>query len=372
MNKRRDYIVDILKFIFALLIVLYHSKNLNYVEGGSIFLGGVIAVEFFFIVSGYYLAKSAMRTEELYGGDLGTDTAHFMWRRICGFMPNYFIAWVIAFVVNMMYFGPFSGDIWSDLAHGAYELMFLEESGIGEGGYIVNNVTWYVSALLLSMLVLYPLIKKYRNTFFYVIAPILFIFLFGVMSKEFINLKKPYAWVFGIATKGMIRAMTEVTLGCIVYRFSENLRKIRFTWFVRTIFTLITIALYTGSIMLMYYEPGPRLDFDLVFVFALALLLTTSPITWFPVIYLKGAAGKFTEWLGELSFSVFLGHGFWSQVFNSMYDWGTLPYDTKLKYYLGLSFGSGLFIMYLSRLLRFIWKKSKDHIMPIIVKKDLQ
>ena len=71
MKKHRDYFIDLLKFVFALLIVLYHSKNLVENEGDSIFIGGVISVEFFFLTSGYYFAKSAAKKTEYYGGTLG-------------------------------------------------------------------------------------------------------------------------------------------------------------------------------------------------------------------------------------------------------------------------------------------------------------
>ena len=49
----------------------------------------------------------------------------------------------------------------------------------GMAGYRVNTVTWYISAMILAMLILYPLLIKYKDTFFFIIAPCLSIFLLG-------------------------------------------------------------------------------------------------------------------------------------------------------------------------------------------------
>ena len=139
---------DLLKFVFAIIIVLYHSKNLVEVEGTSIFTLGVISVDFFFLVSGYFLAVGIDKKPYAEGVTLGQDTRNFMLHKICGFLPNYYIAWVIAFLVRHLYRAPYSGSVAVDLLEGIRELNFLEMTGIGEGGYIVNNVTWYLSAML--------------------------------------------------------------------------------------------------------------------------------------------------------------------------------------------------------------------------------
>ena len=61
---RRNYVIDLLKFIFSIVIVLYHINTLDLQPRGGGYLiakSGFIAVEFFFIVSGYLLAQSTDR-----------------------------------------------------------------------------------------------------------------------------------------------------------------------------------------------------------------------------------------------------------------------------------------------------------------------
>lgn len=182
-SGKRNCNVDILKFIFALIIVLYHSKNLVDVPGTSIFVSGVISVDFFFLTSGYFFANSIVKKPYLEGVSLGRDTKDFMIHKICGFLPNMYIAWLIAFAVGQYFRQPYSGSRLLDFMEGIWEVSFMEMTGIGEGGFIVNNVTWYVSAMLLAMFILYPIARKNKENFFYIIAPMISIILFGIMLK---------------------------------------------------------------------------------------------------------------------------------------------------------------------------------------------
>ena len=94
--KKRSGNLDLLKFIFSLMIVLFHGKNLTTTDS-YIFPGGNIAVEFFFVVSGVLMARAASTYEMQ--DNLGKDTFVFMKHKISGLMPNYYIAFIIAFIV---------------------------------------------------------------------------------------------------------------------------------------------------------------------------------------------------------------------------------------------------------------------------------
>ena len=98
--KKRNGEIDLLKFLFALMIVIFHSKNFTDQSGQSPFIAGAIGVSFFFIVSGYLLVQSTEKLivpeEEL----IGKPTIKFLWKKIKGFLPNVYVAWVIAFCVQ--------------------------------------------------------------------------------------------------------------------------------------------------------------------------------------------------------------------------------------------------------------------------------
>ena len=363
---------DLLKFVFAIIIVLYHSKNLVEVEGTSIFTLGVISVDFFFLVSGYFLAVGIDKKPYAEGVTLGQDTRNFMLHKICGFLPNYYIAWVIAFIVRHLYRAPYSGSVAVDLLEGIRELNFLEMTGIGEGGYIVNNVTWYLSAMLVAMLLLYPLGRKYKDTYFYIIAPIIVLLLYGFLFQNYLNLKKPYYWVAGLMMKGTIRAFADIAFGCIIYKAASFLKSKQYTAVTKTIFTLLEIAMWGGSMWYMYKHLASKHDYDLVLMFAFGLLITMGGLSWSSDINWGKAGEKITAWLGEFSFSLFLGHGFWSQSFDKLFNAGDWAYKKKLVIYFAIAIATGLFIMYSSKLLRYIWDKNKEKITSVFVRKQIE
>ena len=58
---KRNYTLDFLKFVFAIIVMLFHSNSLTSDQGQMIFLNGRIGVEFFFLVSGCLMCESAAR-----------------------------------------------------------------------------------------------------------------------------------------------------------------------------------------------------------------------------------------------------------------------------------------------------------------------
>ena len=101
--EKRNNEINILKFIFAIVILLFHSKNIVPKEMQDhetlLFYNGSIAVEFFFLVSGYLMAASisCYKEEEIL---VGRDSRNFMLHKIKGLCPEIFIAWSIGYVVQ--------------------------------------------------------------------------------------------------------------------------------------------------------------------------------------------------------------------------------------------------------------------------------
>lgn len=371
-QKKRNLTIDLLKFIFVVMIVLYHSKRLVVAdEATPMFVGGVFVVEFFFLTSGYFFARSATRKPYIEGESLGLDTGRFMLHKISGFLPNYYVAWIIAFTVRHIYRPPVSGSILLDLANGVWELLFLEMTGIGEGKYIVNNVTWYISSMLIVILVLYPLLRKYKDTFFFVIAPLITLFVFGYLYQDFMNLKKPTLFLHGFIMKGTVRAFAEIALGCIIFKVSEALKKIKFREITKWIITIAEVLLWVGVIYYMYAHPRAKAlktEYLLIVIFSVGLVITCSGISKLADCNWGGRIGqKFVGWLGAFSFSLYLGHGYWCQVFNEMSISRGLSYWEKMPRYVALSICTGLFIMYASKLLKHFWRKKGNKIKAVFI-----
>lgn len=301
-KNKRNGSVDFWKFLFAVVIVFFHGKNLTDGESYA-FLGGSIGVEFFFIVSGVLMANSAQRMSE--GQEnitLGQDTFRFIKKKILGLMPEIYFAWIIAFLVK--HIGEFSiKGMMKDAIESIGELLFLTESGFM--GYRANTVCWYISAMLLAMLILYPLMRKYKDSFFYIIAPILAIFLFGITYQNWNSLRAPHVWL-GYCYKSIVRATMCITIGCICFKISQNMRKITYTSFAKVLWTIVEWGGYGAVLLWSYKHGGGKEDWLLVICMSIAIICSFAQTSITDAFFSRY---RIFNWLGEFSFSLFLGHG---------------------------------------------------------------
>lgn len=358
MRKERNKALDFLKFLFVIIIMIFHGRNL--VESGENvwFSGGAIGVDFFFLVSGCMMAISAEKKEP--ESSLGEDTFHFMKHKILGLCPNFFVAWGIGFVVSHIPWKSLGKTV-SDAIKGIWELLFLNQSGLM--GYRVNHVTWYLSAMLLAMLLIYPLLRRYKKTFYYWICPTLFIFLMGFTYQNYKSLFNPSYWN-GWILKGLLRAIMDVFGGCLCYQLAHYLQNKTFTTFGKCFLSLTEWSIYLGIIAYYFKHDGSKYDWTVVLFFIIAVSITISQCSYDNAIF---RSPHLFPWLGEYSFSLFLGHGYWSHTLPQFMpaDWS---YPIRLIVYILISMITGLFIMYFSKALKCFWRYKGQNIKRLLIK----
>ncbi|MCI9122634.1 MAG: acyltransferase [Eubacterium sp.] len=300
----RNGAIDFWKFLFSVLIVQFHSSNM--VADGSVpFEGGAIAVEFFFLVSGYLMAASIMRRDEA-SIVIGRDSRKFLFHKIQGLCPEFLIAWGIGFIVQHIAKEQVTkGSLIQDFMTGIWELFFLRESGLT--GFISNPAAWYISAMLLAMLVLVPLFFKNRDLFINVWAPVIAIATLGYLCKNLGNLREPTSWL-GFTYKGVVRAFGELCLGTICWAVCCGLRKVRLSALGRLLVTLVELGCYLLVIAWSYSHRGSKMDFVMLLLFAVGVIMTFSSQSLLSSVFNKPVV----YFLGKISFPIFLSHNYWS------------------------------------------------------------
>lgn len=355
--KKRSGNLDLLKFLFSLMIVLFHGKNLATTES-YIFPGGSIAVEFFFIVSGVLMARAACTYEMQ--ENLGKDTFSFIRHKVCGLMPNYYIGFVIAFIVmNRNVDSLFS--LVKKLGNSVWEALLLVNTGLRPFKSISNGPVWYLSAMLLAMYVIWPIMRKYKNTFFYVIAPVSAVFLMGITYQRWNSLGEPSLWL-GYTSKGTVRAFMGLLLGCIGYQISVYLKKQDFTRLSRILFSIVEFSGYAGIFTVSFFRGRTKMDWLLLLTLTICITITVSNVS----IWAGWFSHPLFNWLGVFSYSLYLGHGFWSKCMIDFFP--ALSYQARIPYYLLFSFATGLLIHYASLGLRRLWKNKGSQIRELFVR----
>ena len=314
-QNRKNGKIDFLKFIFAIVIVLHHGSQKVLGLKAGYFIGGSLAVEFFFIVSGYLLMASISRMSER-TLPVGVETGQFLLRKFKGFYPELGAAFVLVFILEMAVQEKTIIQMWQI----SYPNVFLLDM-VGIGDHSTHAELWYLSSMLLCMAVLFPLVRKHPHIMTNVVLPLVALLILGYFFKGDKHPRNPLKWL-GWTYKGNLRALAEISLGICLYPIAQKLKQIQFPVLARIFLTLLEWFLYIRFIRYMYQETASTLDFYYLFVCAIAILLSFSQCgidaDWFQ--------GRFFSFLGKASFALYLSHNCWAKNINTF-----LPEDFSKK-----------------------------------------
>ncbi len=353
-HSSRNVTIEYLRFVFAGIVVLHHSR---YILGDEDcwFLGGSLAVEFFLFVSGYLLLISAEKKEGE-SAPLGQETLHFILHKLQGFYPEFVIAWLIGFGFVGAVRHMSVQQLWSAFLEDFWELTLVKMSGLFQHG--IDGAMWYLSAMLLAMAVLYPLLRRRQELMTHLVCPLLALFLYGYLCRAQGHPRDPVVWL-GFFYKGFVRTMAGLCTGVVIRMAVKRLQKAAPLGLTRTgnaaagLFQAVSLFL---CIRYMALRSPSRYDYFYMFLLMLLVLLTFAGMG----IRLKGSLGIF---LGRYSLPLYLGHLYFAQHINEIPALQIRSGGVRMAVYLILSAGNGLLIMALAAL----WRARKD-----AVKKSLQ
>lgn len=382
MRKQHNVTIDFLRFLFSVIVVLHHSR---YVLGDDncYFLGGSLAVEFFFFVSGYLLLVGADKAGRKNGaGDLlsggvdktgkteaagagteangiyagtngiGSETLHFILHKIRSFLPEFLIAWWIGFVLIgvvrqygvLDYLKAFGNDFW--------ELTLVKMSGLFTHG--IDGAMWYLSAMLLGMAFLYPLLRTKRDLMTHLVCPLLALFLYGYLCQAEGHPRDPIVWL-GLCYKGLVRAIAGLCTGVVICMAVRRIKKHAPAGLTKLGNALaIGIQLLCLILTIRYMAEQEPSEYDYFYIFLLMLLVLIS----FSGFGLESVLGnshrlhRLSAFLGKYSLSLYLGHLYFAQHVNELLPEELYSGKIRMSVYLVAAFANGLLVMGLSALYR--------------------
>lgn len=274
MIKKRNGAIDFWRLVFAVILVVHHSHmieiNLIHPDEEYIFpfTLGSLAVEFFLLTSGFLFAKS-MNKRSANDEFSWKNTWTFMKGKLMSFYPAYLICLVLTFIaVNATYYichvAPFVENasttenvknLGLNFGRMLYEATLLRNFGLDFDRLL--DQAWYLSAMLLVMLILYPIYAKNKRRFEYVIAPIIAVGLLGFLffhGQSLLNPSKRYElfYKYAFTYKGNVRALAEICLGVVCYRVCEWVKRFDFTMLGRVLLAIVELFGYVFSILCMH------------------------------------------------------------------------------------------------------------------------
>lgn len=348
--RERNHTIDLLRFLFAGIVVLHHSRYLLGDENGY-FLGGSLAVEFFLFVSGYFLAAGAERAGQRAGAEaraglepcpLGRETLQFLFHKLEGFLPEFVISWGIGFAFVAAVRGWSPGQIWDAFRDDFWELTMVKMSGLFTHG--INGVMWYLSAMLLAMAILYPLLRRYEDMMTHVICPLAALFLYGWLCREYAHPRDPIVWT-GLCYKGLLRTTAGLCTGVVACRAVKRCREKAPRGLTTTGNMLAAMFQMTALLLtIRYMRLAKPSEEDYFFMFLLLLVVVTVFAGW-GMEGICRKAGAAADFLGRWSLPLYLGHLYYAQHINELPALAALPGAERMVIYLALTLGNSLVIL---------------------------
>lgn len=361
-NIKRNGTVDCMRFLFSVIIIISHcnlpSMYSTPQEASSLVLG----VEFFFIVSGYLMARTKPT-------DMSVGKASFLFvvKKYLSFLPVYLFAYIVSVIVSAISNGWNSEKIFSFIGGSVNELFMLQMSGLfsfsGVTEFVVG-ASWYLSAMLIAMAVLFPLLYAKRKAFLNVVAPFLSIgiFIYIYIRKGTLALTIDYDEI--PVYYGLLRALAEISLGAFCFNIGEKVRNVKVTALISVILTLIELGGYFSILIGCFFMPCGDWDFIVVLLLAVSVTISFGGKSYSSVIF---SAPVFI-FLGKFSLYLYLNHYVWYRLLRDLNM--ELDLATEMLIYWGMTFATAFLCYFTVEIIRELWNSEKSSVVKIFVSEN--
>lgn len=220
MNAKNNSIT-VWRIIFTYLIMIFHFDNKYCISTNfDVEIGWYIGVEFFFIVSGYLLYT---------GMDKLSLKCHSGWdyfvHRYKKIYPYYLGAFIFSFV---FYFATKENtgimDMVKFLSNDFFEVFALHGIGLDDGWSYINNTSWFISIMLISGLIIYHCLLKWKNNFCNFAAPLIIIVSFSYLYRNMHSIGAVVQISGLYNNQALMRGLAGMCLGIFAAKLNEYIR----------------------------------------------------------------------------------------------------------------------------------------------------
>ncbi len=239
-----------------MLVIGYHVQASFLTQKTDLFEWGALAVEFFFILTGFFFASSVEKYF-LNDGNLLKDSGRFMGKKVVGVLPEHLIAVVaVLIVVGLCDAASFTDKLLKGLPSVFFAQMFVVWDSSFSNALIVPE--WYVSSMLVCLLFMTPIAfglrRKIKGIFVTIVlcAILLVILVIGGFA---------FNWAFPMNFIYDLRAWGEICVGMFAYYLAKGIsaKQVGGKW--STVLKVLEIVLYNVPVLLGIIPLDPYLSF---------------------------------------------------------------------------------------------------------------
>ncbi len=303
---KRNNLVELARFLFSILVVGYHIQMTFLGDGINFFENGALAVEFFFLISGYFLARSIEKISAKENYNPALESCRFMGNKIKGILPTHLTAIMAVIIVILTCNLANSGDI---ILNGLPSIFLVQMGGVWTEAYASALIVpeWYLSSMLLCMLFIVPvallLRKKIKKGI--LVIPILL----GVLGVVAVIYGLCTNWAFTTTFVYDLRAWGEMCVGMFAYYLSTVIAKKDLKAAPSVILKVVEMICYCAPIILGFIPINKSLE-PVCMVVAVVCIFVAISITFAGkgVAVTNSKVNNAFGYLGSLSLAIYLFH----------------------------------------------------------------
>ncbi len=309
--KKRNGFIEIERFIFCFVILFSHSGFFGYDDTDYLVAAGYLAVDFFFILTGYFAMKKVAEFENCPPKPMAYSVKYTV-NKLLRVFPYALVGTLIAYAwrfLQSLSAEDISGGFYGLLSL-PFELLFLPMTGVisvNVGAY-VNTPLWYISVILIVLpLVMYVAIKC-KDVYASYLCWIVPLMLHGYMLNKFGSLG---SWgFFDVFTfTGVVKGLSDIMLGTLLFVATDGIGKLKSnkpivkSTGLKILFSLVEVACIIFFLALNIYEVNGYAQETALLALLISLSISLSGLS-----FSENVGGKFSDFLGIISLPMYCMH----------------------------------------------------------------
>jgi peptidoglycan/LPS O-acetylase OafA/YrhL len=242
------------------------------------------------------------------------------------------------------------------------ELTLTYSSGLITGRFH-NGPTWYISAMILGMFILYPILRKYYDTFSKVIAPFFALFIYAFLQHQHksINLSSHFGEIMCL---GFLRGVCALSIGIFIFQLVRKATNSKITLNVagKGVLLIFEFLIVAYLLLITFHKRFSSHEFQYFAVILQGVLVFI--LFYNPVKISNKFIINVCKKLGELSLYIYLNHRIWTRVLETAVvdeGWGR-------KQLLVVYFGLTAVSVIVSWVISFVLEKFKPNFFSLLKK----
>lgn len=291
-----------IRFFLAVFILWHHTGIIffgNEYEYNKYFRTAHLAVDCFFILSGFLMTKSFYSNVFYSTKNIGVGS--FFWGRIKRLYPEFIFCLIVIYFFLKIFHIPKSS-----------ETFLLEAIMLGGMSNIpsILTVVWFISVLFWLSCFIYCIVFFFKEKGLFLIIPTLGILSFFILVANFNSIAgHSQPLLANFLSYGVIRGMLGLSVGIFVYIIVVFINKTNWDKYnknkINIIFILLEfLCIFEFIRLLSFRKNGGIDDFNIYFVFSFLVVL----LFYKKEFFLKFLSNPLLAKLGAISYIFYLSH----------------------------------------------------------------